>query len=209
MAVRPMQSTLGTSQVVVLVRQALDDFETMPLAGSIRRAIRIANLLGDSQIAVRLSLELRSHGGDKFAHSSSLVRYLTDSKGTAEAGSPAGQALEEYIQDRSPDQTDIVWCHTISELEELASKPSLEEGVPTAILEWRFVARQIVERTLSQTFALLCRWERELTQAQAHEEVHVGRSQQPGVLVRDAAFGELQMLLTEKEAKSAKQAGHR
>jgi hypothetical protein len=184
------QAVLDTPQILALVQQALNDFEVVSLSSSIRRAIRIANLLGDSQTAVRLSLEIRSHGGAKFMQSANLMKYYLpaskESSGSnGGSNGPAEKALEEYITDRSPSKAEMVWCHTVSELEDLASKPSLEEGVHGEILEWRFIARQIVERTLNQTFALLCRWEREFTQSHTHEEIYAGYSQQPQSLLRD------------------------
>jgi hypothetical protein len=184
---------MSAAPALALVRQALNDFEVIPLSGSVRRAIRIANLLGDSETAIRLSLEIRSHGGNKFTQSENLTRYLVDSQGAAASDSPAapaGRALEAYIKDRSPSKTDVVWCHTISELEDLASKPGIEEGVPGAILEWRFISRQIVERARNQTFALLCRWERDLSYIETHEETYAARSQQVESLLRDAAAHE-------------------
>jgi hypothetical protein len=187
------QAVRDTPQILALVQQALNDFEAVPLSSSIRRSIRIANLLGDSQTAVRLSLEVRSHGGAKFMQSANLMKYyLPDSDASTDPHNSAGRALEEYIKDRSPSKAEMVWCHTISELEDLASKPSVEEGVPSQILEWRFIARQIVERTLNQTFALLCRWEREFTHANTHEEVYAGYSQQPSSFVREDTFRELE-----------------
>lgn len=193
MTLKGAQAVLDTPQILALVQQALNDFEVISLSSSIRRAIRIANILGDSQTAVRLSLEIRSHGGAKFMQSANLTKYyLPASKDPGGPNSLAEKALEEYINDRSPSRAEMVWCHTISELEDLASKSSLEEGVHGEILEWRFIARQIVERTLNQTFALLCRWEREFTSSNTHEEVYAGYSQQPESLLRDDAFGQLE-----------------
>lgn len=193
MTVREVQTALGTAPILKLVRLALNDFETIALSGSIRRAIRIANLIGDPQTAVRLSLEIRSHGGNRFRQSASLVQYLTDSKNIADADGPAGRALEEYIKDRSPDRADMVWCHTISELEELASRSNLDDEIPAAILEWRHIARSIVERAGNQTFALLCRWERELTYTETNEEIYAGNSLRAEGLVREDTLRELNM----------------
>jgi hypothetical protein len=184
---------MDAPQMLTLVRQALNDFEVVSLSSSIRRSIRIANLLGEPQTAVRLSLEIGSHGGANFKQSANLVQYyLPASKDSADLNALAGRALEEYIKDRSPSTTEVVWCHTISELEHLASKPSLEDGVPSEILELRFIATQIVERTLNRTFALLCRWERELTHSNTREETFTSHSMQPSSFVREDTSRELE-----------------
>jgi hypothetical protein len=193
MTSRGVQAVLDTPQILALVQQALNDLEVVSLSSSIRRSIRIANLLGDPQTAVRLSLEIGSHGGAKFIQSADLMQYyLPASNDSVDRNALAGRALEEYIKDRSPTSSEMVWCHTISELEDLASKPTLEEGVPSEILEWRFIATQIVERTLNQTFSLLCRWERELTHSNTHEETYTSYSMQPSSFVRENTFRELE-----------------
>jgi len=45
----------SSDDVLSLVRQALDEFDDRPLAVSVRRAVRIASLTGDSRTAVRLA----------------------------------------------------------------------------------------------------------------------------------------------------------
>ncbi|MCX5346005.1 hypothetical protein [Streptomyces atratus] len=52
----------SSDYILQLVRQALDDFDDKPLEVAVRRAVRIANLVGDTEHA-RLSLELRPAGG--------------------------------------------------------------------------------------------------------------------------------------------------
>ena len=49
--------------MLALTRQALDEFESVPLAASLRRAERIARLRGDIHYAYMFQLELRPTGG--------------------------------------------------------------------------------------------------------------------------------------------------
>ena len=49
--------------VLGLTRQALDEFDSVPLAASLRRALRIARLRGDITYAHMFQLDLRPHGG--------------------------------------------------------------------------------------------------------------------------------------------------
>src|SRR5712692_6077597 len=52
-----------TDRILDLVRRALDEFDDRPLEVSVRRTLRIATLLGETKIAVRLVLELKPVGG--------------------------------------------------------------------------------------------------------------------------------------------------
>ncbi|MFE5586360.1 hypothetical protein [Kitasatospora sp. NPDC056531] len=53
----------STDDILALVRKALDEFDDRPLRVSVRRAVRIAGLIGDTRTAVRLAHELRPAGG--------------------------------------------------------------------------------------------------------------------------------------------------
>ncbi|HUY49785.1 MAG TPA: hypothetical protein VMV92_29390 [Streptosporangiaceae bacterium] len=64
----------SSDYVLPLVRQALDEFDDRPLEVSVRRAVRIASLVGDSRTAVRLGYELRPLGGDRRANAADVKR---------------------------------------------------------------------------------------------------------------------------------------
>ena len=49
--------------MLTLTRQALDEFESVPLPASLRRAERIARLRGDIHYAYMFQLDLRPNGG--------------------------------------------------------------------------------------------------------------------------------------------------
>ena len=53
----------SVDHVLGLTRQALDEFEAVPLAASLRRAERIARLRGDIHYAHLFQLDLRPNGG--------------------------------------------------------------------------------------------------------------------------------------------------
>jgi hypothetical protein len=68
----------SSDDVLSLVRQALDEFDDRPLEVSVRRAVRIASLVGDSRTAVRLAYELRPIGGDRTANGTDVKRLMVD-----------------------------------------------------------------------------------------------------------------------------------
>jgi hypothetical protein len=53
----------SSADVLSLVRKALDEFDDRPLDATVRRVARIAVLLGETELAVRLGLELKPSGG--------------------------------------------------------------------------------------------------------------------------------------------------
>ncbi|TJZ96268.1 hypothetical protein [Actinacidiphila oryziradicis] len=110
----------STDHVLALIHRALDEFDDRPLQVSVRRAVRIASLIGDSRAAARLAYELRPTGGDPTANSAVVKRLMADSSTWNEADGPAGEALREYMRDRlrsdNPNEN-MVYAYSLDSIE--------------------------------------------------------------------------------------------
>jgi hypothetical protein len=173
----------STDDLLALVRAALDEFDDRPLEASVRRTIRIANLLGDSFTAVRLGLELKPKGGDKLANAEDTRRLLSDPASWRDPNGPTERALTEHINDRTfpdrPDRpTDLagkVLSHSLGELEffdaEFASFGTDAPPESADSFFVRMVGNEVILRTRHRTFTALCHWERQLSYANTNERI--------------------------------------
>ena len=170
----------NSEEVLRLVKQALNEFDLVQLDVSVRRAVRIANLLGESQVAIRLSFEVQPTGGHPPANAADARRLMGTPDEWAEPDGPVERALEEYFEDRKVSDGRIAG-HSLAELEfwdrwreglsssELADEPYLKD------LAWQVKRTQIIDRARSRTFSALCGWERQLAYAARNEQVIVGQ----------------------------------
>ena len=171
-----------TDDILALVRKALDEFEVCSLEGSLRRAIRIANLLGDSKTAIRFGLELKPIGGDPSANADDARRLLVDEERWDDPQGPPERAVSEYILDRTfpanPQRESTlsgrVLAHSIGELEFWekdyeALNVGFDES-PDALFI-RVAGNQAVLRARHRCFTALCQWERQLTYANVNERI--------------------------------------
>ncbi|MFE7537246.1 hypothetical protein ACFU67_23595 [Streptomyces rhizosphaericola] len=156
----------SADQILTLVRTALDEFDDRPLSVSIRRAVRIASLAGDSQVAVRLALELRPSDGDPKANGEATRRLMADPALWASADGPAEAAMREYLSDRALDRKNpesLIAGHSLSEIEYLLRMldPELASGnMSPNSFESTARLRNVQELARHRTFAYLCEWER-------------------------------------------------
>ncbi|WP_331751948.1 hypothetical protein [Streptomyces chartreusis] len=172
----------SSDYILQLVRQALDDFDDRPLDVSVRRAVRIANLVGDTRHAIRLSLELRPTGGDRHTNGEISRMLMADSSTWGSGTGPAEQAVAQYMNDRkmtSPNGEDAVQMHSLTELEfwdqELRDLKGRGEPVNYEVdLASRERNGNIVARTRHLTFALLCSWERRFGYTSINESIFGG-----------------------------------
>lgn len=151
-----------TDHILRLTQIALEEFDDRPLTATIRRAVRIANLLGDAETAVRLGLELKPIGGDVKANAEDTKRLLVDDSLWGDPKGPVESALGEYMEDRrlAPGK---VQSMSIAEMEFWDKYVEGEEIGGEDILEGRIQGLQMLERIRHRTFTALCAWERELT----------------------------------------------
>ncbi|MFI8178834.1 hypothetical protein ACIF6H_37000 [Streptomyces microflavus] len=170
----------SADQILTLVRTALNEFDERPLAVSIRRAIRIASLAGDSQVAVRLAMELRPSDGDPKANGEATRRLMADPALWASADGPAEAAMREYLSDRALDRKNpesLIAGHSLSEIEYLlrALEPELASGnVSPSSFESAARLRNVQELARYRTFAYLCEWERRFGYSSINDSIFGG-----------------------------------
>ncbi|TPN00865.1 hypothetical protein FKO01_50540 [Mesorhizobium sp. B2-3-3] len=166
----------STSHVLSLVRRALDEFDDHPLEVSVRRAVRIASLIGDSHVSVRLGMDLQGTGGDPVQNRGDLDRLMADSSrwDSPDDPGPATTATREYIRDRMQDgDPDKVLVSSLANMKYLAKLRS--QGAPTAAgIESDYALRQIEERVRLRTFSYLVAWERRFGYVSVNESIFGG-----------------------------------
>ena len=179
----------SSDYVLSLVRQALDEFADRPLEVSVRRAVRIASLVGDSRTAVRLGYELRPLGGDRTANATDVKRLMTDPSTWGTRQGPAEEALQEYFTDRrrSDDPSDdTALVHSLAELEYWISGDHAEfERLNRENALTSFRVRQILELTRHRTFTVLIAWERQLEYSSINESIFSTYQRQVDRLLSD------------------------
>jgi len=180
----------SSDYVLSLVRQALDEFDARPLEVSLRRAVRIASLVGDSRTAVRLGYELRpSGGGDRRANAADVKRLMTDPSTWGTGQGPSEEALQEYFADRKrsddPDE-DTVLVHSVAELEYWVDRDHAEfERLDRESALASFRMRQILELARHRTFTALIAWERQFTYSSINESIFSAYQRQVDRLLSD------------------------
>ena len=167
----------STDDILRLVRIALDEFEDRTLEESIRRTVRVANLLGDEKTAIRLGLELRPVEGNRSANAEDIRRLVRDKERWTDPTGPAERAIAEYIEDRrivTPVDRDSkiagnLIAHSIGEIEFWQKViPVLSSGDEFAV---RLSEVQALLRARHRCFTALCQWERQLTYANVNERI--------------------------------------
>jgi hypothetical protein len=171
----------SSDEILALVRTALDEFDDRPLEVSVRRVVRIASLLGETQTAVRFGMELKPLGGSKTANGEDTQRLMADPSLWSDAEGPANLAMREFFADRtaSPDMGigDNVMTHSLAEIEfwigeDQRSKPyefnTAQYGTDLAI---RRKMGEIVAKTRHRAFTHLILWERQLNYGSTNQGV--------------------------------------
>ncbi|MGA4967008.1 hypothetical protein [Streptomyces pseudogriseolus] len=166
----------ASDYILKLVRTALDSFDDEPLEVSVRRAVRIANLMGDTKYAVRLALDLKPTGGDRVTNGETSRMLMADPSTWGSMTGPAEQALAAWVNDRKIDGSDNIDAHSLAELEfwdkELSDlKKSGEKVDYDSDLTTRQRSTRIIARIRHLTFALLCSWERRLDYSSINESI--------------------------------------
>lgn len=172
----PSPTAPHAASVLALVRAALDQFDTVHLSVSARQAIRIANLVGDTQHALELGFNLRPLNHEEGARPASrdMVERLI------------GEQFEDTLTRRAVFEAAFaVWSaeralpdgridsHSLRELElwseELPGADDVTGDAYKENLEFKLRQIRIIERLRHNVFTLLCRWERQLAFAARQE----------------------------------------
>jgi hypothetical protein len=163
-----------------LTRQALDEFESVPLAASLRRALRIARLRGDIHYVHMFQLDLGTHGGSTVWRRTEAFELLKSEEiSTVDVDWWRSQINEEWMKERTPSKVhellkdafgdsdliggsieSIIRNSAALERESaLASQPRQKYRLELR----RELDQEIIERTTHRVFTYLCTVERELS----------------------------------------------
>ncbi|MET9313006.1 hypothetical protein ABZX12_14340 [Kribbella sp. NPDC003505] len=180
-----------TNQYVLdLVRRALDEFDDVPLEATVRRTIRIANLLGETYTALRLGFELRATGGHPPANGEATRRLMGDPSDWNVPGGVADKAVNEYIAERLNSEGLIV-SHSLAEIEFWQNEGFGSDDLPAKAygedLGRRTKMLEIVTRARHRSFSNLCGWERQLSFAVTHERALDSVSRRVDALLNEHA----------------------
>lgn len=161
-------STRG--DVLGLVRRALDEFDDRRLDITIRRTARIAVLMGETALSVRLGLELQPFGGLPAANREDTLRLMADPSSWGDPDGPAEEALDAYLALRKIEKSNNVIAHSLAELIHLDAL--FDEDGQTGVGELRAVhVRNVLAGVRHTAFAALCSWERQLTYTDVNERI--------------------------------------
>jgi hypothetical protein len=182
---------MNTDKILELVQRALDQFDDRPLTVSVRRTIRLAVLLDDTELAVRLAQDIRPIGGSQQANVADIKRLMSDPSEYGKLGSPSRSAVDNYISDRER-KDGLISVHTLEEIEhlqsvfgEMAQNQRLHNT--EEILGTQSSFREILERTRARVFSALCAWERELTFKGRYEQIFTSYQQKVDRIVAEQA----------------------
>jgi len=171
-----------------LTGQALDEFESVPLAASLRRAQRIARLRGDMHWAQMFQLDLSPHGGSKAWRRTEAYEMLKAEQADGiDVDVWRSQIGEEWLKERTPSKVeaplqdmfgdgqlvggsiDFVIRHAAGlELEgATVDKPMQKFQMELR----REVDLEIVERTTHRVFTYLCTVERQLSYVGVNSDI--------------------------------------
>ncbi|MFE0894083.1 hypothetical protein ACFW4Q_34195 [Streptomyces rochei] len=162
----------ATEHIVALIRRALDEFDDHPLHVSVRRAVRIASLIGDSHAAVRLGLDLQDRGGDPNQHRGDLQRLMTDPSlwGDRDGTSSDVSAMREYLRDREKsDEPGMILAHSLADIEYLTEKVPSTNSAASVKADMALLGIQ--DRARLRTFSYLVAWERRFGYTSVNESI--------------------------------------
>lgn len=179
-----------TDPLVDLVRRALDEVDDKPVSVTARRTARIASILGETVLAVRLGFELKPSGGHPPTNAEDTRRLMHDPSLWGDRDGPAEQALAAWMANRRIGQgakADLVDSHGLSELEAWLELIDAEESDDLEWISNRLRIVGTIERVRHTCFAALCAWERQLSYANTNERIFERfRSRVDGLLATEA-----------------------
>lgn len=149
-----------------MVQLALDEFESVPLEASVRRVVRVANLLGETKTAIRMALEVKASGGHPPANKEATLRLMNDPSTWESSSGPAELAVNDYMAERR-NSDGLIVSHSLAEIEFWQNEPrepgAMSNAQYATDLQNRRTLTEIVTRVQHHAFTLLCSWERQLS----------------------------------------------
>lgn len=167
-------ATPETDALLDLVRRALDEIDESPVSVTTRRTARIASLLGETVLAVRLGFELKPSGGHPPTNAEDTRRLMLDPSLWGDRDGPAEQALEAWMANRRIGRgpnADLLDSHGLAELEAWLVRIDAEDFEDLEWLENRLRILGTIERVRHTCFTSLCGWERQLNYANTNERI--------------------------------------
>lgn len=188
MSTRQRQASSG--DILGLVQQALDEFDVVSAEATVRRTVRIANLVGDTMSALRLAMDLKASGGHPPANAEMTRRLMADPEEWGMPDSVVEQAIELWMTERQMADGNILG-HSLAEIAFWqAHDIDISESTRStyeSLLSSNLKMVEVLARTKHHAFTLLCKWERELTFATTQEDTLAAvRSRVDGLLSRQA-----------------------
>ncbi len=144
---------------------ALDELDSVSLDATLRRTVRIANLMGDTFAALRLGLELKASGGHPPANAEMTRRLMDEPDQWGEPGSVVEQALERWMAERCRDDG-LIFGYSVAEMEfwraERFPPDQMTDQQYGEDLASQLKMVELLTRARHHAFTHLCQWERQL-----------------------------------------------
>jgi hypothetical protein len=179
----------SSADVLSLVRKALDEFDDRHLDATVRRTARIAVLLGETELAVRLGFELKPIGGLPTADRADTHHLMADPSSWGDSNGPAEKALAAYSGRReikSGPNAGNLFVHSLAEITELLHRYDTDTAT-AEVASSNAHLRSILDGVRHTIFAALCSWERQLTYTDVNERIFERfRSQVDAALAKGA-----------------------
>ncbi|MGV9869642.1 hypothetical protein [Rhodococcus koreensis] len=164
----------GSADLLRLVRQALDEIDDRPVEVTARRVVRIASLLGETELSVYLGNELSPVGGSPVMNADNIRNLMTDSSKWDSSEGPHETAFERYSANRQleegPEAGKLI-AHGLRELDDAINDFEREDDLDASNHMHLRVMRGIRERVRHTLFSNLCRMERQLEFTNVNERI--------------------------------------
>ena len=216
----------SSEHILTLTRKTLDEFETVGLSASCRRAFRVAQLQGHADDAWLFRADLRPHGGSTHVRQIETSALFPDRE-YADVRTADAKLREIWIQERQPTipdilaerlEKDILLVGSIDDLErnlrQLDGGTTIEVDLNARVeLQQRAAMdAEILDRIRTRTFAYLCRVETDLSIAVATAHIFDAHRSRVDQFLRDVAsdvlekFSSAYRRVAEGEKESGSQA---
>lgn len=158
-------------ELLRLVRDALDEIDKVIVAATARRTARIASMLSETELAVRLGLELKPGGGHPPTNAAETRRLMAVPSTWGDIAGPAERAMEAYMAHRTERESGLILAHGLEEIDMWLEISAREEFATKDWLAKDIQMRAVRERVRHSCFTALCDWERRLSYANTNEQV--------------------------------------
>jgi 5-methylcytosine-specific restriction endonuclease McrA len=163
--------SIVNDELLRLVREALDEIDRSSVAATARRTARLASMLGETELAVRLGLELKPGGGHPPTNAAETRRLMVDPSAWGDSDGPAELAITAYMAHRTIPDSGLILSHGLEEIDMWLDIFAEEQLELHDRLAKDIHMRAVRDRVRHSCFTALCEWERRLTYANTNEQV--------------------------------------